>query len=81
MSKEDHLIKILEATARLEEQTLGTRRDIEKLTTHTTTVLATHTTQISSLNRSRDRAKGWLKGAGWVGGGVISILAFFGFVD
>ena len=61
------LVDILAATARLEEQAKGTRRDIAGLQNSTTTAFANHERRVSSLERSRATWKGWMKGLGGVG--------------
>lgn len=67
---EDQLANILAATARLEEQATGVRRDVATLTATTTSALAGHEGRVSSLERSRANAKGWVKGLS-----VVSVIA------
>lgn len=61
------LSEILEATARLEEQGVGLRRDVQELKTGTAAVLSQHAIAINSLQRSRATFKGWAKGVSVVG--------------
>ncbi len=73
----EHLIKILAATARLEEQGVGLRRDVQELKQHTTTIMAGQAIQINGLERSRALAKGWVKGVSAVTV-LAAIATFFG---
>lgn len=71
------LAVILAATARLEEQGKGLRRDVQELKQHTSGVLALHQVAITSLQRSRASLTGWAKGVSAVtvlGGTVFSLF-------